>query len=41
MQKDKYFNLLMVIPDDQKMQGYKAPATGEEVRKAYAGWNPM
>ncbi|KAK3115297.1 hypothetical protein LTR53_005520 [Teratosphaeriaceae sp. CCFEE 6253] len=41
MSRDKYFNLLMVIPDDKKMQGYKAPATGKEVREAYAGWNQL
>ncbi|EMC95135.1 hypothetical protein BAUCODRAFT_149158 [Baudoinia panamericana UAMH 10762] len=41
MQKDKNFNLLMVIPDDEKMKGYKAPATGEEVRQAFAGWSQM
>lgn len=40
MQKEKTFNLLMVIPDDRKMQGYKAPATATEVRKAYKGWSP-
>jgi len=41
MQKEKVFNLLMVIPDDKKMKGYKAPANAEEVRNAYNGWNPM
>ncbi|EGY16165.1 hypothetical protein VD0002_g1119 [Verticillium dahliae] len=41
MQKEKTFNLLMVIPDDRKMKGYKAPATASEVREAYKGWSPM
>lgn len=41
MQKERTFNLLMVIPDDRKMQGYKAPAKGSEVRNAYKGWSPM
>jgi salicylate hydroxylase len=41
MQEEKTFNLLMVIPDDRKMQGYKAPATASEVRNAYTGWSPM
>jgi len=40
MSKEKYFNLLMVIPDDRKMVGYKAPASAAEVKKAYTGWNP-
>ncbi|KAH7089249.1 salicylate hydroxylase [Paraphoma chrysanthemicola] len=39
--KEKYFNLLMVIPDDNKMSGYKAPSSATEVRKAFAGWNPL
>lgn len=30
----------MVIPDDRKMQGFKAPATAAEVREAYRGWSP-
>ncbi|KAH9215624.1 salicylate hydroxylase [Leptodontidium sp. 2 PMI_412] len=38
--KEKFFNLLMVIPDDKKMVGYKAPASATEVKKAYTGWNP-
>ncbi|OBT75480.1 hypothetical protein VF21_04900 [Pseudogymnoascus sp. 05NY08] len=37
--KENYFNLLMVIPDDKTMIGYKAPASATEVRKAYKGWN--
>ncbi|KAF7554461.1 hypothetical protein G7Z17_g2931 [Cylindrodendrum hubeiense] len=41
MQKEKTFNLLMVIPDDRKMKGYKAPANASEVRNAYKGWSPM
>ncbi|KAF4547700.1 FAD-binding domain-containing protein 8 [Elsinoe fawcettii] len=41
MQKEKTFNLLMVIPDDKKMKGYKVPATASEVKAAYRGWNPM
>lgn len=41
MQKEKTFNLLMVIPDDKKMQGFKAPANAFEVRNAYKGWSPM
>ncbi|KAJ9138237.1 Monooxygenase FAD-binding protein [Pleurostoma richardsiae] len=41
MQREKTFNLLMVIPDDRKMKGYKAPANVAEVRKAYRGWSPM
>ncbi|KAH6688486.1 salicylate hydroxylase [Plectosphaerella plurivora] len=41
MQKEKTFNLLMVIPDDRKMKGYKAPANASEVRNAYTGWSPM
>jgi hypothetical protein len=41
MQKEKTFNLLMVIPDDRTMKGYKAPATSNDVRKAYRGWNKM
>ena len=31
----------MVIPDDRKMKGYRAPANAEEVRKAYTGWSSM
>lgn len=41
MQKEKTFNLLMVIPDDRKMKGYKTPATASEVRNAYKGWSSM
>ncbi|GME49438.1 Monooxygenase FAD-binding protein [Neofusicoccum parvum] len=41
MQREKFFNLLMVIPDDRTMKGYKAPANAEEVRKAYTGWSQM
>lgn len=41
MQKEKTFNLLMVIPDDRTMKGYKAPANSAEVRKAYQGWCPI
>lgn len=41
MQGEKLYNLLMVIPDDRSMVGYKAPATSEEVRKAFSGWNVM
>ncbi|KPM42900.1 hypothetical protein AK830_g3613 [Neonectria ditissima] len=41
MQKEKTFNLLMVIPDDRKMKGFKAPANVAEVRNAYRGWSPM
>ncbi|KAF4304234.1 Monooxygenase FAD-binding protein [Botryosphaeria dothidea] len=41
MQKEKFFNLLMVIPDDRTMKGYRAPANAEEVRKAYTGWAPI
>ncbi|KAL1792311.1 hypothetical protein ACET3X_008818 [Alternaria dauci] len=39
MQKEKTYNLLMVIPDDHSMVGYKAPASASDVRKAFAGWN--
>ncbi|KAJ4988550.1 salicylate hydroxylase [Stagonosporopsis vannaccii] len=39
--KEKYFNLLLVIPDDRQMVGYKAPSTATEVKKAFAGWNPI
>ena len=39
--KEKYFNLLVVIPDDHKMVGYKAPSSATEVKKAFAGWNPL
>lgn len=41
MQTEKLYNLLMVIPDDRSMVGYKAPATSNEVRKAFSGWNVM
>ena len=41
MQKEKTYNLLMVIPDDHSMVGYKAPASASEVRKAFKGWNPV
>ncbi|CAK7200186.1 hypothetical protein SEUCBS139899_002877 [Sporothrix eucalyptigena] len=41
MQKEKTFNLLMVIPDDQQMVGYKAPSNATEVRTAYKGWSSM
>lgn len=41
MQKERTFNLLMVIPDDRTMKGYKAPANASEVRAAYRGWSPM
>ncbi|KAM5344312.1 hypothetical protein ACJ41O_012849 [Fusarium nematophilum] len=41
MQKENTFNLLMVIPDDRKMKGFKAPANASEVRNAYKGWSPM
>lgn len=41
MQKERTFNLLMVIPDDRTMKGYKAPANASEVREAYRGWSPM
>lgn len=41
MQKERTFNLLMVIPDDRKMEGYKAPAKGSGVRNAYKGWSSM
>ncbi|KAH6642750.1 salicylate hydroxylase [Boeremia exigua] len=41
MQKEATYNLLMVIPDDNTMVGYKAPASASEVRTAFAGWNPV
>ncbi|TKX22890.1 FAD-binding domain-containing protein 22 [Elsinoe australis] len=41
MQREKTFNLLMVIPDDKKMKGYRAPTNASEVRDAYKGWSPM
>lgn len=41
MQKEKTYNLLMVIPDDRTMKGYKAPANSAEVRAAYKGWSSM
>ncbi|CZR68029.1 uncharacterized protein PAC_17928 [Phialocephala subalpina] len=37
--EEKYFNLLMVIPDDRKVVGYKAPCSATEVKRAYTGWN--
>jgi len=40
MQKEKTFNLLMVIPDDSTMEGFKAPTTAKDVRKTYKGWSP-
>ncbi|KAG9187026.1 salicylate hydroxylase [Alternaria panax] len=41
MQQGKNYNLLMVIPDDHAMIGYKAPASASDVRKAFAEWNPI
>ncbi|KAL3418180.1 salicylate hydroxylase (FAD binding domain-containing protein) [Phlyctema vagabunda] len=37
--KERYFNLLLVIPDDKKMVGYKAPSSATEVKNAFTGWN--
>lgn len=41
MQKEKTYNLLMVIPDDRKMVGYRAPANVAEIQQAYKGWASM
>ncbi|KEF51437.1 uncharacterized protein A1O9_12586 [Exophiala aquamarina CBS 119918] len=41
IQKQRSFNLLMVIPDDRTMVGFKAPSTASEVRHAFSGWSPM
>lgn len=39
MQGEKLYNLLMVIPDDHSIVGYKSPATASDVKKAYSNWN--
>lgn len=41
IRKEDIYNLLMVIPDDHKMTGLKAPATANEVRHAFKDWSPM
>lgn len=41
MQQGKTYNLLMVIPDDNSMVGYKAPASASDVREAFAAWNSI
>ncbi|KAH7389972.1 salicylate hydroxylase [Pyrenochaeta sp. MPI-SDFR-AT-0127] len=41
MQKEAFYNLLMVIPDDRTMKDYRAPANASEVRQAFSGWAPI